>query len=244
MRHANLPLPVLAPSVAFAPQSSTARFLWRGISAAATAGVAPSCTVLALAVRLLHGISSATAACSALLCAALLFFGPSIRSRCGGWWASLAAAAPVVTPPTRGEMGLYCNGNSPMRCLRHRRIKSYCDRDGSRAPHRRITGGLHPRSSVILRLATTGHAARVPPECLQNAPAPPAQRRCFSRAPQHTAEPDESARRSHRTLGSNIAATGRYLVCAPRANASASRRYRISPCAAVLGPNRTRHDQD
>ena len=43
------------------------------------------------------------------------------------------------------------------------RISNGCNRDGSRAPHWCITGGLHPRSSVTLRLATTGHAARVPP---------------------------------------------------------------------------------
>jgi hypothetical protein len=43
------------------------------------------------------------------------------------------------------------------------RISDGCNRDGSRAPHWCITGGLHPRSSVTLRLATTGHAARMPP---------------------------------------------------------------------------------
>jgi hypothetical protein len=41
MRHANLPLQVLAPSVAFAPSKQLARFLWRRICTLATARLAP-----------------------------------------------------------------------------------------------------------------------------------------------------------------------------------------------------------
>ena len=113
MRHANLPLQVLASSVAFAPQSSTTRFLWRGISAFAAARVVP----------LVHSpwhllctrsvVTPPPAATGAYLGFVHVLF-LSICSRCGRGRASRTASAPVVTPWTRGEIRPYYNRNSPM----------------------------------------------------------------------------------------------------------------------------------
>jgi hypothetical protein len=79
------------------------------------------------------------------------------------------------------------------------RISDGCNRDGSRAPHWCITGGLHPRSSVTLRLATTGHAARMPP-------APHQCRAADFRAHRRSLRGVLAGHRSHRrhrTLGIN-----------------------------------------
>lgn len=59
MRHANLPLQVLASSVVFAPQSSAARFLWREISASAHCTTVRPSTPRAQSSRLQHGNRSA-----------------------------------------------------------------------------------------------------------------------------------------------------------------------------------------
>jgi hypothetical protein len=116
MRHTNLPLQLLAPSVTFAPQSSTARFLWRGISACSAASPAPlvhspgTCWhLLALAVRKSlrqHKLAHILGFCSRSL--------SSIRRRCSRGWAALAASAPVATLRTRGEIRPYYLRNSPM----------------------------------------------------------------------------------------------------------------------------------
>jgi hypothetical protein len=113
MRHANLPLQLLAPSVAFAPQSSTARFLWRGISACKccepSAPRAQSRRLLALAVRKSlrqHKLAHILGFCSRSL--------SSIRRRCSRGWAALAASAPVATLRTRGKIRPYYLRNSPM----------------------------------------------------------------------------------------------------------------------------------
>ncbi|KAJ4993322.1 hypothetical protein SVAN01_01297 [Stagonosporopsis vannaccii] len=122
----------------------------------------PSCTVVALAVRLLHGNLSANTPWRPC-CAALLLF-LSIRSRCGRGWASLAAAAPVVTPRTRGEMRPYCNGTSPM-------ARGESPRAAIEMAAERPTGALrgvctHVRlSSFAWPRHAPGHAARMPPEC-------------------------------------------------------------------------------
>jgi hypothetical protein len=113
MRHANLPLQLLAPSVALAPQSSAARFLWRGICACKccepSAPRAQSWRLLALAAR----ISLRQHKLAHILDFVHVLF-LSIRSRCGRGWASLAASAPVVTPRTRGKIPPYYLRNSPM----------------------------------------------------------------------------------------------------------------------------------
>ena len=109
------------------------------------------------------------------------------------------------------------------------RISNGCNRDGSRAPHWCITGGLHPRSSVTLRLATTGHAARVPPAPHQCRAAG------FRRAPQvatrgtgRTPQPPPPPHVGQQSK------TARYLanILSSSFREVRSRRYRKSSCSS------------
>lgn len=164
MRHANLPLQVLAPSVAFAPQCSTSRFLWRGISASATAGVAPLVHS--------HGTCSALAARKPLRQRLLGVFCVRPRSfsldpqplRQGADIAGCIRASSDAADTREDAPILYQEQSDDAG-----RINEGCDRDGSRAAPQCITGVWHPRSSVILRLATTGHVARMLPAPLARA---------------------------------------------------------------------------
>lgn len=172
MRHANLPLQVLAPSVAFAPQCSTARFLWREISASATAGVAPlvhspgTCCALAARKALRQRMLAHPA--GLLRCPPAFSLDPQpLRQGVGiaGWSRARSDAA-----DTRGDAPILQRGQPDGAG----RIMARCDRDGSRAPHRCITGGLHPRTHV--RLSSFAWPRQgMPPECRQNPPAPPVQ---------------------------------------------------------------------
>lgn len=230
MRHANLPLQCLASSVAFAPQSSTARFLWRGISACATARPqAPRAQSWHLRCTYVPELTPPTVSRAHFGFDHGLFL--SIRSRYGRGYTSLAPSAPVKAPRTRGEIELACGRTSPM------------TQDESTMTAIEMAAG-RPTSALLgvcthVRLSSLAWRRQgMSPRML---PAPPAQGLRFSRAPQvdtrWMASPQQPQRFGQQQ---SIRGTSSSQICK-----LTSRCYRESPCAVwPLNLNRPRHDQD